>query len=246
MDKELEKDFQQRPVWIFITVFILLIQTSPSFADLVVDFAPNWINYKKWINLFFIIFMLLLFMGLYWLDKPKHRDPDNMSKDESIEKSIRKVKWLTWKQNIFKHYPLNITTLRIIPLFICWIISQFIDKKHKPYLFDSFEFPKYWKNYNYEEVTSKFFKSMFRVYIGGLEQSYEIKFERDFQCVELRWSDKDKNTFNEPKNELYEKVFSINNLKHIKIFTWIFPFGLYWNLRRVIKNLFSKRKDLKN
>ena len=55
--------------------------------------------------------------------------------------------------------------------------------------------------------------------------------------MEIRWTEKNKNNsfFGEPKNGLYENIFSENNLNDIKIFTWIFPFGLYWNLRRIIK-----------
>ena len=81
---------------------------------------------------------------------------------------------------------------------------------------------------------NEFFKSIFRVYIVNSEKSYEIKFARDFQHIEIRWTDKNNRIFNNSKKELYEKVFSINDLKYIKIFTWIFPFGLYWNLIKLL------------
>ena len=256
MDKELKKDFQKRPAWIFITVILLLIQASLSFTSLVLDFFPSWMSYKKWINLFFIIVGFFLFGLIYWWDEIRRRkshDPNKMSEDERKKKNAKE--WSTWRQNIFKYYPLNVITLKIIPLFICWVISHFINKRYKPYLFWPFYFPKHWdpsyfpknwKQCDYEKIISEFFKSMFRVYIENLDQSYEIKFGRDFQHIELKWTNKNDNIFNEPKNNLYEKIFSEDRFKHIRIFTWIFPFGLYWNLIRVIKNLFLGKKKLKN
>ena len=252
MDKKSPKDFQQRPGWIFITLIIGLIGVAPNFSEQVLDFIPDWTIHKKWINLFFIVIGFILLYAVYWIEEQKHHDPDKISEDESDEIDTKKVKWFIWRQKIFKRYPLNIITLRVIPLFICWVISRFINKKYKSYLFNSFNFPRYWEKYaetpeekekyKYEKVTIKFFKSMFRVYIGGeINQSYEIKFERDFQHIEIRWTDKDINTFSEPRNDLYEKIFSEDKFKHIKIFTWIFPFGLYWNLRRVIKTLFQRK-----
>ena len=126
-----------------------------------------------------------------------------MTREEKVnylgKKVEKKYKRLTWLQNIFKNYLLNIITFRFIPLIICWIISLFPKKQYKSYLFDSFYFPKYWEKfseshedkekYNYEKVISKFFKNMFRVYIPSLKQSYEVKFERDFQSVEIRWTE---------------------------------------------------------
>ncbi len=245
----IDKDFHQRPKWILATIFILLIQASPSFSDLFLDFVPCWNNYKKWIELSFIVIGFCVFYRIYQKDKQKHRDRDRMSLDgisenELLKKSIKKFEWILWREKIFKYYPLNIITLRFIPLLICRIITLFINKKYKSYLFDSFYFPTYWKEDNYEEVTKYFFKSMFRVYIEALKQSYEIKFGRNFTHIEIRWNEKNNRSFGEPKNELYEKIFSENNLDHIKIFTWIFPFGLYWNLIRVIKSLKKTQGDI--
>ena len=248
--KERESDFQQRPDWIFITIVILLIEASPDFSDLILDFLPKLNRYwQGGLKSSFIIIGLVLFAWIYWwneLQRKKSYDPIKISEDEFIKRATKKAKWLTWKQNIFKYYPLNIITLKIIPLFICWIISKFINKEYKSYGFHFFDFPKDWEQYDYEEITSKFFKSMFRVWIEKLNKSYEIKFERDFQHIEIRWTDNNDSTFNEPKNELYEKIFSEDKFKHIELFTWIFPFGLYWNLIRVIKNLFSKNNNLIN
>ena len=254
-NKELEKDFQQkpqdRPEWKFFTMFVFVISASSIFSDLILDFFPSFSNYKKWIKLFFIVVILFIFGWIYWSYEYK-RKLNEMKREEKAnylgKKAEKKYKWLTWQQNILKNYPLNIITLRVIPLLICSVIKLFMKKQYKSYSFNSFYFPKYWEKfsenpedkekYNYEKVTSKFFKSMFRVYIESLKQSYEVKFERNFQSIEIRWTNKDQSGFSEPKNDLYEKLFSENNFKHIKIFTWIFPFGLYWNLRRLIKNLF--------
>ena len=261
INKELEKDFlqkrpQDRPAWIFFTMFVLLVQTSPSASDLILDIFPSLYNYEKWIKLSFIAVTLFVFGWVYWFYEIKKKskiNPDKMTREEKVnylgKKAEKEYKRLTWRQNIFKSYPLNIITLRFIPLFICRIIRLFL-KKYKPYYFNSFAFPKYWENfsesskdkekYNYEKVTSKFFESMFRVYIESLKQSYEVKFERDFQSVEIRWTDKGQSGFSEPKNDLYEKIFSEDRFKHIKIFTWIFPFGLFWHLGRLMKNLSKK------
>ena len=224
-------NFQEKPIWIFITLIIILIGAAPAFSELFLDFFPNLKEYQGWVKLIFIIVFIIILGVTWWREEQKRRN-ENISEDEQLERNIKKAIWITWKENVFRSYPLNIIKFRIIPLFICWIISLFINKKYKSCLFHPFDFPKYWKKYNYEEIISKFFKSMFRVYIGNLNQSYEIKFQRDFQHIELRWMSKDDKIFSEPKNELYEKIFSEDRFKHIEIFTWIFPFGLYWKLKK--------------
>ena len=252
IDKELNKDFQQRPAWIFVTVIIILIGASPAFSDLILDIVPNLKKYQGLIKIIFIIIGFFILYIIYWKEKQKPLDPNKTSITEQVDYYRKKIEWSIWRKNIFKHYPLNIITFRVFPLFICWVIKQIINKEYKSYLFDAFDFPEYWeknsespedkKKYNYEKVTSKFFKSMFRVYIKNLNQSYEIKFARDFQHVEIRWTDKDAEKLNDPKNELYVKIFTEDKFKPIKIFTWIFPFGLYWNLRRQINSLFLRKK----
>ena len=240
----MDKKFFQGPIWIFITLIFVLIGTAQNFSELILDFFPKLDNYKRWIQILFMAtgFSLPLFLYYIWVKKQKHRDSE--SEDERLEKAFKKAKWMTRRQNIFKHYPLNIITLKIIPLFICWIISKFINKEHRDHMFNDFYFPKYWTEYNYEEVTKDFFKSMFRVYINdSLKQGYEVKFGRDFNHIEIRWREKGNSSFNKLKKGYYEKIFSENSLKHIKIFTWIFPFGLHWNLIRVIKSLFQRRKN---
>ena len=255
IEKDLNKDFQQRPKWVFIMLIITLIGVAPNFSELILDFFPTLTNCKKWIKLLFIVIALLILGSVYWLEEQIYLAPDKISKDELLEKIIKKAKWFTWQQNIFNHYPLNIITFRIFPLFICWAISLLINKNYKSYLFDSFDFPRYWEKsfetpeekekYNYEKVISEFFETMFRVYIENLNQSYEIKFSRDFQHIEIRWNNKSGEKFNNTKKDLYDKIFSEEAFKNIKIFTWIFPFGLYWNLRRRIKQIILKIKNYK-
>ena len=241
MDKELQKDFQQKSKWEFITLIIILIGSSVAFSELILNFYPRLNSYWQGsFKLLFIMIGFLLLYGIYWVEKPKDEglDPNKEFQDENI---IRKIKWIAWRQNILKYYPLNIIKLRIIPLFICWIISWFINKKYKEkYQLEVFYFPKRWAKHEYEEIIRKFFKSMFRVHFlkeKGVV-SYEVKFERDFQNIEIKWTEEGNSSFGEPKNGLYKQFFSENDLKHVKIFTWIFPFGLYWNLMRIIKNLY--------
>ena len=271
MDKELKTGFQERPLWILATIIILLIQASPAFTDLLLDFFPNWTYDKRWISLCFIVGGFFLFCLIYWflgtislksrnpnkikeddeyfIKKPRwfsnfKYDLSKMSEKEKDEYFIKKAQWLTWRQNIS-----NVIKFGIVPPFFCWVISWFINKKYNSYYFDPFYFPRYWKKYNYEETISNFFKSMFRVYIGEeINKSYEIKFAKDFRHIEIRWIDKDTETkFSDPKKELYEKVFSENRFKHIKIFTWIFPFGLWWNLiNRLIRFIYLLIRSIKN
>ena len=73
-------------------------------------------------------------------------------------------------------------------------------------------------------------------------KTYEVKFKRDFQSIELRWNDEHDNKFQHLTQGKYEDIFS-ENMKDIKIFTWIIPFGLYWNLIRWIKDLLKKIKN---
>ena len=248
-EPESKEDFQQRPVWIFITIIILLIQVAPNCSNLALDFYPELSSFWQGIwKLIFIVFGIFMFGLIYWWDVIQNQesyDPDKISKEERLEKVIRATKWFIWRQNIFKYYPLNILTLRIIPLFICWMISQCINKKYKPYLFHPFDFPADWPNY--KSGINIFFKNILRIYIKKLNQNYEVKFKRDFQYIEIRWTDKStEKKFSDPKNELYEDIFSEDKFKHIAIFTWIFPFGLYWNARRVVKNIFLKKMYIKN
>ena len=255
MDKESQKNFQQRPKWVFITLIIILIGASPAFSELILDFFPQFNHYRGWIKLFFIIIGFIILFSVYWIEKQKYRDPDKISRDEynkisrdeDMKKTYRQYRWIVWKQRILKDYPLEIITLRFFPWLICWIISWFIDKNYKKnYQLDSFYFPKDWTAYNYEEITKRFFKSMCRVHFLKEQGvvSYEVKFERDFQNIEIRWTEEGNSSFGELKNGSYKQFFSEESLKHVKIFTWIFPFGLYWNLIRIIKNLWKIIKSI--
>ena len=242
-DELLEKDLQQKPTWIVIVIITTSLTVFLILSDLVIDFSST---YKKWIQLSLIITGFIVYGAyLFWKSKQIKQKIDKMSMTEMVNYYEKKAKWFTWQQNIFKNYPLNIMTFKFFPLFICSVISLFINKKYKSYLFDSFYFPRYWEEsseekekYNYKKVTSEFFESMFRVYIENLNQSYEIKFARDFQNIEIRWNNKSGEKFNNTKKGLYDKIFSEEKFKYIKIFTWIFPFGLCWNLIRLFKNLF--------
>ena len=226
-----DKSFQERPIWIFFTAVIILISATPAINDLVLDFFPNLRKYQRWVKLF-AIFISFVILGAIWRKEQQKKKNQNISEDEQEKKYIRKALWRTWRQKIFKNWPLNIITFKFIPLPICWIISLFINKKYKPYGIDSFKFPK--DREDYKEKIKKYYEIMFRIHILNPFRSYEVKFGRDFQHIEIRWTNANERNFNKPKNELYEKFFSGDNLKHIKIFTWIFPFGLYWNLRRIL------------
>ena len=255
MDKEskkIQKDFQQRPFWIFFTVMIGVIGAAPSFSGLVLDFFPQWVDNKGCIKMLFIIICFLILCSVYWIKKLISRDKDKLSEDEKenlrTKKNLKKVKWLAFTREL-KNFPLNVLTLRIIPLCVCWVIKRFTNKKYQ-YNLEVFYFPKPWGNDNYDTIIRKFFKTMFRVHIltDSLQtdslQSYEVKFQRDFQFVEVRRTEDGEN-FGAPINKPYKEVFSKDDFKHIRLFTWCFPFGLYWNLRRLIKNLTSF-KSLKN
>ena len=66
------------------------------------------------------------------------------------------------------------------------------------------------------------------------DKNYEIKFNRDFQQIQLRFSDKASSHYKHKKMDSYDTIFS-GDLEQIKIFSWITPFGLFWNLIRIIK-----------
>jgi len=122
MDKELQKNFQQRSAWIFATLVIILIGASPACSDLVLDFLPHWKKYQGFIKLVFITMGFLVLSTIYWKEKKKEPLQNHMSDEDKRNYCIKELKWDFWKQNIFRNYPLNIITLKIIPLFICWII----------------------------------------------------------------------------------------------------------------------------
>ena len=240
---------QKEKIWVFIALFsafVAWIGSTPFCSGLFLDFFPELNDYKKWIQLLFILFglfiiVIFLFGFIYWKSKKKHSD--KISRDEDIKKGYRQYKWIVWKQNIFKNYPLSIVKIEFVPLFVCKVIKCFISKKSKPYDLDYYLFGPVTEKekYNYEKVIIKFFEKIIRLHIWGeIDKRYEVKFGRDFQNIEIKWTKKGESFYSEPKNGSYKKIFSERDLKHIKIFTWIFPFGLYWNLRRIIKSFFHK------
>lgn len=233
-DQIKNNDFQKGGWWIFITLTLALIGATPSFNKLILNFVPNLSDlHQGIIKIGFVMTVVIISLSIWW-KKTQYEEEQNKSDEELLEESIKEAKWLTLKQHIFKRWPLNIITLKVIPLIICWIIERlFINRKCGLYHMNSFDFPEDWENYT--KITSKFFKRMFRVTIqisSKIDKTYEVKFGRDFKYIEIRWTNE--NYFNEPKKDLYENIFSENNLKHIKIFTWVTPFGLYWNLRRFL------------
>ena len=123
---------------------------------------------------------------------------------------------------------------QIIPLTICLIIRRFIKQKSG---FHSVNVPEYWDQYN--EIKKNFFRPMLRLYIDDNDKNYEIKFNKDFQQIQVRFSDKASSRYKYDKMAPYDKIFS-GDLEQIKIFAWITPFGLFWNLIRIIKTKLQK------
>ena len=246
-DKSTEKNQSsyQKPiwesfVWVSVTLIIILIGAAPPGSELILDFFPELKPCQKWIKVVFISVFLFILFCAWWWRKHKKTDigQDSLSFDElskrdellKEKKIMRKFHCLTWRQKIFKNWPLNIITFKFIPLLICWIISLFVNKKYKPYGIDSFKFPKDWEDY--KEKIKKYYKIIFGIHISNPFRSYEVKFGKDFQHIEIRWTNANERKFNNSKKELYKNIFSVDELKHIKIFTWVTPFGLYWNLKR--------------
>ena len=253
MNRISEKDFQKQPLWVFITIIIVLIGSAPAFNEFILDFKPNWCAYNKWIKLTYIGTCIFILIGAYWFwhKKRSDPDPDKPFGDETFDEFINKQK-RSWKKMfikaLFKEYFFNLVTLKIIPLLLCEIIRRlFVKKSMSSYWMRSFTVPETWPNY--QKIVDHYFKTMFRVTIETQDDSgkffdktYEVKFKRDFQSIELRWNDEHDNKFQPPIQEKYENIFS-KDKKDIKIFTWIIPFGLYWNLIRWIKDLLKKIKN---
>ena len=244
MNKTFNKDFQKQPLWVFFTLIIILISSASNFNELILDFQPNWSSYNKWIKSIYIGVFIFIMIGAYWAwhIKEDYPDPDNPSTEEFFKKSWKRI----LIKSLFKDYFFNIITLRVISLCCCRIISLFVKKTISPYSIHSFNIPKTWPDY--QKITNSYFKKVFRVTITKSDNSddffyktYEVKFKRDFQHIELRWNDKSNTKFQSPIQGKYGNIFS-KDKKDIKIFTWIVPFGLYWNLIRIIKNLFPKNK----
>ena len=229
MNQDKKSDIDRNPLWIFITLIIVLIGASPAFSDLVLDFFPDLNQYQKWIKLFFILIFWSSLGLVYWQEKHLKYDKATWS-EADLDKTTKEVIFQTRLQMIFKDYPLNIITLKIIPLIICRIIRYFI--KQRKYLFHCFNLPKDWTQYN--EIKKSFFRPMLRLYIHDNDKNYEIKFNRDFQQIQLRFSDKASSHYKHEKMDSYDTIFS-GDLEQIKIFSWITPFGLFWNLIRIIK-----------
>ena len=244
MNKTSNKDFQKRPIWVFITVIIILIGSAPAFNELILDFKPHWCLYSKWIKLSYIVVFFIIMIKTYWDWHIKEEPPSNEKhpRNEPVKKSWRRIVIM----NLFKEYFFNIITLKIIPIFFCKIISLFVKKSISPYSIESFAVPKTWPGY--QKIIDIYFKAIFRVIIKAsgtsgkvFYKTYEVKFKRDFQCIELRWNSEDDDKFQPPIQGKYENIFS-EDREDIKIFTWITPFGLCWNLIRVMKFFIKKIK----
>ena len=240
MNQNKKPDFEKKPRWVFITLIIILIGASPAFSDLILDFLPELNNYWQGIlKLLFIVFGFLILFFVYWQSKKCVLDYGKANEfeylDNIVKKSIKKTIFKTRMQTVFIEWPLNIITLKIIPLIICRIIRCFIKQKGG---FLSVNVPKYWDQYN--EIKKSFFRPMLRLYIDDNKTNYEMKFNRDFRKIQVRFSEKGDSKF-KPTEQIdsYEKVFS-GDLKPIKIFSWITPFGLYWNLIRITKAKLQK------
>ena len=242
MNQNKKSDFEKKPLWVLITLIIILIGASPAFSDLILDFFPKLNNYWQGsLKLLFIGLGSVIFF-IYWkLQIKKHLNYDKADEseyldklDKIIKKSIKIGIFKTRLQIIFIDWPLNIITFKIIPLIICRIIRCFIKQK---YGFFSVNVPEYWDQYN--EIKKSFFRPMLRLYIYDNKTNYEIKFNRDFQQIQVRFSDKGDSKFKHKNTDSYGKVF-FDDLKPIKIFSWITPFGLYWNLIRITKAKLQK------
>ena len=235
-----KKNFQVPSLWWFITTFCALVGSSPAFNALVLDFKPNWNSHSGWIKLTYIGFCILP-IGAYFVLKimKKSPSPEKLLDDKFFEREWKKHH----RKYLFTIWFFNIITLRVIPLVLCGIISKFFVKKIIfGYWIDSFIIPQSWPNY--ENIIDNYFKTASRVIIErsddlDVTQSYEVKFNRDFQNVELRWTDKNDSKFQPPIQGKYENIFS-NDKKGIGIFTWITPFGLWWNLVRIVKTTAQK------
>ena len=218
--------FHNAPGWVFVTTIIILIGSTSDFSSLVSDFFPSLESrYRGCVKLIYIVVVALLLWFVWRKHKEPQLDPDK-AKNE-----FRSVYW----RQVCRNYLFNIISLKIFPLFVCWIISKCIKKGYKPYEIHRFKLPEHWPKY--EEMINDFFQYMFRVYIKNLDQTYEVKFGKDFQRVELRWNEPGNDTFTHKSNNSYQSVFHAGELKNLKIFTWITPFGLCWNLRRLLKSI---------
>ena len=94
-----DKDFQKRPLWVFITIIIVLIGSAPAFNELILDFKPNWCIYSKWIKLIYIVVGFCILAGTYWSWRKKESDPDPDKPfgDETFDEFINKQKTIMEK-----------------------------------------------------------------------------------------------------------------------------------------------------
>lgn len=142
---------------------------------------------------------------------------------------INRAEIKTTKEKWLKIYPKNLLTLRVIPLIICWCINKFLFKQSGYY--DYFDIPSSWADY--DQLVKKHFEPMIRTHFPKSQKNYEIKFNRDWKNLTIRWIDKNPNSqFSPPIAKPYEDIFKDQNIKVSKWITWIVPFGLWWNLRR--------------
>ena len=236
MKTELSK--KQQVFYFTISAFLVSLSTTNELIDIILCFLPSlsggWIVTIK--ILYTIGIAVVVSLVLIFDAKPKE-EPDRVTEEEERKKELNKFYWMTRLNTYMKVYPLNILTLKIIPLGICWFIDKLFKPKSeelkKGYYVNKFHIPKYWPDY--DNLIKNYCKPMMRIYVKSLDSSYDIRFGRDYQTIRIAWSNRGEIGFTKQKEERFCKIFENPEIKILKWVTWTTPFGLYWNLIRITK-----------
>ena len=233
------------PLWLFLVILLLALPAAPVFRNLLIYFIPCLEDWSGYIELVFI--SLVTFLGSMIVFYIK-REPQKVNEDwekERFQKAIRVAKINAVLSKIFKYWPLNIITLKFIPLTLCWLIDRRGAREYNG-MKDVFDLPNYWEDKDLQEKFKKeYFSQIIRVgFYKKTEdensyRAYEIKFSRNFEDLGIREREiGENNDFSEDKIISYKELYSKGEDKKLcAIISWTTVFGLFWNILRLMKNI---------
>ena len=225
-EEKIKQDLQNRPLWVLLTTFLIVISTSPVFYEVLYDFFIYFefdiSCYKGFIQLGYILLIGIWFIVLYIKDKkediPQDKSQTNYNK---FRKTMLRVR--------IRRCLIDIFTLRFIPLIICLFIKKYKNIKNIDLHF--FDISKTgWEDSN--TLLKENYDSVIRIYDENKDINYEIMFCKDFENINLRMSEKGQTKYGKVKKSPYKVL---NN--DVKDFSFLTPFGLRWNFRRMLKNM---------
>ena len=242
----------KHPIWVLLMLLLTSIEVSPEFIEILLEILPSLEYYKKFILIAFFFVVMVLGTAIVLKESEDENNKDDKKEESLIKETYRKTKIKHWFLKIFKEWPLNIVTLKIIPLAICWFFQKIGTRGYEGNM-SVFDLPEPWKEHDlqrYNHFKNNYFKQIIRVRIikkgeswENMYRAYEIKFSKDFKDLYVGATEIGGNGRFLEDERIQDIKFPENQKEDKRVCTvvsWSTIFGLYWNLRRCIKKIEPK------